>query len=70
MLEYYKLRQNNVIGNFCGAWTRNGFHEDGIISAVAIAKAFNVTIPWDSETKACHDPEYFKIFEENIENKK
>lgn len=44
---------------FCGAWTRNGFHEDGIISAVAIAKAFNVNIPWDSKTTACHDPEKF-----------
>ena len=47
---------------FCGAWTRHGFHEDGIMSAVAIAKAFNVTIPWDSATKACHDPKYLKKF--------
>ncbi len=47
---------------FCGAWTRYGFHEDGILSAVAIAKAFDVTIPWDSPTPACHAPEMFKTW--------
>ncbi len=49
---------------FCGAWTRHGFHEDGIMSAVAIAKALNVEIPWHSATNACHDPERLKIFSE------
>ena len=47
---------------FCGAWTRYGFHEDGILSAVAIAKAFDVTIPWDSPTPACHEPKLLKIW--------
>ena len=47
---------------FCGAWTRFGFHEDGILSAVAIAKAFDVTIPWDSPTPACHPPELLQIW--------
>ena len=54
---------------FCGAWTRHGFHEDGIMSAVAIAKAFDIEIPWDSETKACHEPEQFDIFLKKKETK-
>ncbi|MEX0365637.1 MAG: NAD(P)/FAD-dependent oxidoreductase [Ruegeria sp.] len=28
---------------FCGAWMRNGFHEDGLASAVAVANAINRT---------------------------
>jgi predicted NAD/FAD-binding protein len=24
--------------HFCGAWTRYGFHEDGLMSGVAVAK--------------------------------
>ena len=35
---------------FCGAWTRYGFHEDGLMSAVAVAKSFGCSIPWDSPT--------------------
>jgi len=31
---------------FGGAWTRWGFHEDGILSAVNIANALGVTAPW------------------------
>ena len=31
---------------YVGAWQRYGFHEDGIMSAVNIAKKFGVTIPW------------------------
>ncbi len=31
---------------FCGAWTRNGFHEDGLASSVAVAERFGVTPPW------------------------
>ena len=27
---------------FCGAWMRNGFHEDGIASAMAIVDAIRV----------------------------
>ena len=48
---------------FCGAWTRYGFHEDGILSAVAIAKAFNIEIPWFSPTEACHAPNWLDIWE-------
>lgn len=31
---------------FAGAWTGWGFHEDGIASAVQIARALGITIPW------------------------
>jgi predicted NAD/FAD-binding protein len=31
---------------FCGAWTRYGFHEDGLLSAVNVAKQMGVPIPW------------------------
>jgi predicted NAD/FAD-binding protein len=31
---------------FCGAHLRNGFHEDGIASAVSVAKSLGATIPW------------------------
>lgn len=32
---------------FCGAYQRYGFHEDGLLSAVNIAKAMGISIPWD-----------------------
>lgn len=35
---------------FAGAWTRYGFHEDGLASAVAIARSLGVDIPWESPT--------------------
>lgn len=31
---------------FCGAWQRNGFHEDGLWSAVRVAEAKGVAVPW------------------------
>lgn len=31
---------------FCGAWQRNGFHEDGLWSAVRVAEAKGITLPW------------------------
>jgi len=31
---------------FCGAWTRYGFHEDGLRSAIAVANALGVHAPW------------------------
>jgi predicted NAD/FAD-binding protein len=34
---------------YCGAYLRNGFHEDGISSAVDIARRFGAEIPWDAE---------------------
>jgi len=32
---------------FCGAYQRYGFHEDGLLSAVHVAKAMGVNIPWE-----------------------
>lgn len=32
---------------YCGAWQRYGFHEDGLLSAVNVAKSLGVTIPWE-----------------------
>ena len=31
---------------FCGAWTRYGFHEDGLCSGLAVANALGVSAPW------------------------
>lgn len=31
---------------FCGAYQRYGFHEDGLLSAVNVAKAMGAKIPW------------------------
>ena len=42
---------------FCGAWTRYGFHEDGLMSAVAVAKTLGVDIPWDSPTPGYAPPD-------------
>jgi predicted NAD/FAD-binding protein len=32
---------------FCGAWRRYGFHEDGLLSAVWVARDFGVQAPWN-----------------------
>ncbi len=31
---------------YCGAWQRNGFHEDGLWSAVRVIKALGIELPW------------------------
>ena len=36
--------QNNIW--FCGAYQRYGFHEDGLLSAVNVAKSMGASIPW------------------------
>lgn len=36
---------------FCGAYQRNGFHEDGLWSAVNVARAIGVDIPWAGNKK-------------------
>lgn len=36
---------------FCGAWTRYGFHEDGLRSALAVANAFGVSAPWQDASQ-------------------
>jgi uncharacterized protein len=37
-----KLESINGVNNvwFCGAWCRNGFHEDGVVSALSVAEQF------------------------------
>lgn len=42
---------------FCGAWTKYGFHEDGLSSAIKVAKSLGVEIPWDSPSLAWHMPD-------------
>ncbi len=42
--------RNNLY--WCGAWTANGFHEDGLKSAVAAMKTLGVNVPWQSHTNA------------------
>lgn len=31
---------------YCGAWTRYGFHEDGLASALGVARSFGMEAPW------------------------
>ena len=38
--------QNGIY--FAGAWTRYGFHEDGILSAVKVSKLLGVNPPWEN----------------------
>ena len=33
---------------YCGAWTKYGFHEDGLNSAITVAKKLKVPIPWQT----------------------
>lgn len=33
---------------FCGAWTRYGFHEDGLLSALNVARDFGISPPWEA----------------------
>ncbi len=34
---------------FTGAWTRYGFHEDGILSGVRVAEALGAVLPWGDQ---------------------
>lgn len=40
---------------FAGAWTRYGFHEDGLMSGIAVARAFGANTPWMTNTPAAND---------------
>jgi predicted NAD/FAD-binding protein len=37
---------------FCGAWTRCGFHEDGLLSALNVARQLLGRDPWAAESEA------------------
>ena len=41
---------------FAGAWTRYGFHEDGLMSGIAVAKALGAVVPWATNVPAANDP--------------
>jgi uncharacterized protein len=40
---------------YAGAWTRYGFHEDGLMSGIAVAKALGATVPWETNVPAAND---------------
>ena len=40
---------------YAGAWTRYGFHEDGLMSGIAVAKALGATVPWATRVPAAND---------------
>lgn len=37
---------------YAGAWQRYGFHEDGLLSALRVAKAFGINPPWGEVVEA------------------
>ena len=37
---------------FAGAWTRYGFHEDGLLSGIRVAEALGSVLPWGDELDA------------------
>ncbi len=40
---------------FAGAWTRYGFHEDGLMSGIAVARALGASVPWPTNVPAADD---------------
>ena len=42
---------------YCGAWTANGFHEDGLKSAVSTALSLDIDVPWQTPTRHWHQPD-------------
>ncbi|MDO8692465.1 MAG: FAD-dependent oxidoreductase [Sheuella sp.] len=56
VLDMRAARAQKMIGSiqgtqqawFCGAWAGYGFHEDGLKSALRVARDFGITPPWDA----------------------
>jgi predicted NAD/FAD-binding protein len=54
VFDHNAIRAQSKIGDiqgknrthFCGAWQRYGFHEDGLMSAVSVARQLGADIPW------------------------
>ncbi len=40
---------------YAGAWTRYGFHEDGLMSGIAVAQALGAKVPWATNVPAAND---------------
>jgi predicted NAD/FAD-binding protein len=40
---------------FCGAHLRHGFHEDGLASAVAVARQMGASVPWEQDAPEIYD---------------
>jgi uncharacterized protein len=40
---------------YAGAWTRYGFHEDGLMSGIAVARALGATTPWPTNTPPANE---------------
>ncbi|MGE5435512.1 MAG: hypothetical protein ACM3S3_12100, partial [Candidatus Doudnabacteria bacterium] len=37
---------------YAGAWTRYGFHEDGLLAGVRVSEALGAALPWGDELDA------------------
>jgi len=39
---------------FCGAYWRNGFHEDGLVSGLRVARGLGAEAPWQADLGDAH----------------
>lgn len=52
--------------SFCGAWWGNGFHEDGVNSALAVAGRFGIRPPWAAKANSStHSPQIVDQYAED-----